>query len=65
MTTLQITWPVEDADVSIADLKAEAASDLEQTLRMNRLRRTGNVQHEVLHGVPARIRATCPVKDPS
>ena len=47
---LELTWPITDPDMSLGDLKAQAAADLKATLAHHGLQRAGHPLFAVTHG---------------
>jgi len=47
---LHITWPIEDPDAPISQLRDEAKADLAQTLRDHNLTSCGRPRYSITHG---------------
>ena len=63
--TLEAHWAIEDPQATLADLKAEALDDLAEQAREDGWLLLGPPRLRVLHGVPAEIRLTVPVRVPA
>lgn len=62
---LEAHWEIEDPKATIADLKAEALDDLAEQAREDEWSLLGPPMVRVLHGIPARIHLSVPVRVPA
>ena len=62
MSTYVMAWPIEDPDLPIADLKAEARADLRAALAHAGLEPVRPVAFTVQHGQCPEMRATVKVR---